>query len=152
MIDEEQAVDAQAAADRTFFRQTVESQQQAIETIREAARAADAEAVYSAPVEQHGYTVITASELSVGLGLGFGMGGSVGSAEGDGEKRPDGSGAGGGGGGGGGWSLGRPVAAIIIGPEGVRVEPIFDMTKVGIAAVTALGALFLGWRAMISGK
>jgi len=39
----------------------------------------------------------------------------------------------GGGGGGGGAALGRPVAAIEIGPQGVRVEPIVDPTKIAIA-------------------
>jgi hypothetical protein len=33
--------------------------------------------------------------------------------------------------------MGRPVAAIVIGPDGVKVRPIVDVTKVALAAVAA---------------
>ena len=39
--------------------------------------------------------------------------------------------------------MGRPVAAIIINQEGVRVEPIVDVTKVGLAFLTTLGAVLI---------
>ena len=42
-----------------------------------------------------------------------------------------------GGGGGGGGSSGRPVAAIVIGPDGVKIEPVVDVTKIGLAAIGA---------------
>ena len=45
--------------------------------------------------------------------------------------------SGGGGIGGGGRSAGRPVAIIIIGPEGVTVKPVFDVTKIALAGITA---------------
>jgi uncharacterized spore protein YtfJ len=95
--------------------------------------AADVEAVYGSPVSQGEHTVIPAAEVLslVGFGLGSG-GGSQGAAEND----TTGSGSGGGGGG---RMLARPVAAIIISPEGVRVEPIVDVTKIALAAFTALG-------------
>jgi hypothetical protein len=48
----------------------------------------------------------------------------------------------GGGGGGGGVGIGRPVAAIIINRDGVRVEPIIDLTKVALAFITMLGSMF----------
>jgi uncharacterized spore protein YtfJ len=52
----------------------------------------------------------------------------------------EGIGEGGAGGGvGGGRTLSRPVAVIIASPEGVRVEPIADRTKVIMAAITAAG-------------
>jgi uncharacterized spore protein YtfJ len=54
--------------------------------------------------------------------------------------------AGGGGLGGGGGSHGRPVAVIVIGPNGVRVRPVVDVTKIGIAAVTTWLAMFLMFR------
>jgi uncharacterized spore protein YtfJ len=67
--------------------------------------------------------------------MGFGMGvGSGGSDEQTGE---------GGGGGGGGFSLSRPVAVIVSGPDGVRVEPVIDATKIALAALTA-GAFIIG--------
>jgi len=40
------------------------------------------------------------------------------------------------------------VAAILIGPDGVRVEPIVDPTKIAIAFFTTIGAMFVSWRAI----
>jgi hypothetical protein len=34
-----------------------------------------------------------------------------------------------------------PAAAIVVGPQGVEVKPVFDVTKVGLAALTAFGAV-----------
>ncbi len=111
-------------------------------------------AVFSEPVSAEGHTIITASEVMVGMGVGYGIGaGSASSEESEeeqeGEKeleaaaeRSSGEGYGGGGGGGG-FSTGRPVAAIIIEPEGVRIEPIVDVTKLGLASFTMLGSIFL---------
>jgi uncharacterized spore protein YtfJ len=98
--------------------------------------AARAEAVFSQPVVSGDYTVITASEVFAGGGFGFGMG-SEPSHDSAGQKHT----AGGGGGGGGGGSMGRPVAAIIIGPDGVKVEPVMDATKIALAAITAWGSI-----------
>ena len=86
--------------------------------------AAQPNAAFSQPVEAAGYTVITASEaISSG---GFGLGGDV---------------QGSGGGGGGGFSMSRPVATIVIGPEGVKIRPVIDATKLAIAAITAWSAM-----------
>lgn len=97
---------------------------------------ADTNAVFSEPVKVGNTTVITAAEISVGMGLGVGAG-----------EGPSDEGRGSGGGGGG-FSAGRPVAAIIVEPDGVRVEPIVDITKLGIALFTTLGAIFMARRAM----
>lgn len=93
---------------------------------------ADVEAVYGPPVSQGENVVIPAAEVLslVGFGLGSG-GGSQGT-----ENANTGSGAGGGGGG---RVLARPVAAIIMSPDGVRVEPIVDVTKIALAMFTTLG-------------
>jgi uncharacterized spore protein YtfJ len=112
--------------------------------------AAQPGAVFGEPVQSGAYTVITASEVAAGggFGTGVGMGGPAGATD-----HPDnaGAGAGGGaGGGGGGGSSGRPVAVIVIGPEGVTVKPIFDVTKLGIALITAWGAMFLAVNRMRS--
>lgn len=80
--------------------------------------------------------VITAATFSRAGGFGFGGGG--GSSEGAAEFGT------GGGGGGGGTSEGRPVAVIDIGPEGVRIRPVLDFTKIGLAA---LGGMLALWRA-----
>jgi len=101
------------------------------------------EAIYSKPVQQGEYTIITASELTAGLGVGYGGGGGSGSpAKQKNEETTTNVGYGGGGGGGGG-TLARPVAVISIGPDGVNVEPIVDVTKIAIALFTAFGAMWV---------
>jgi uncharacterized spore protein YtfJ len=92
--------------------------------------AAQASAVYSAPVTTGAYTVIAASEVTAGGGFGSGQG----------SGPPEGSGGGMGGGGG---SSGRPVAVIVVGPDGVQVKPIFDVTKFGLAVLTAWAAMLV---------
>jgi uncharacterized spore protein YtfJ len=107
-------------------------------------------AVFSEPVSAEGHTIITTSEVMVGMGVGYGIGAGSATAEESEEEddqeaeveRSGGEGYGGGGGGGG-FSTGRPVAAIIIEPEGVRIEPIVDVTKLGLAFFTMLGSIFL---------
>lgn len=96
--------------------------------------AANVETVYGPPVSQGENVVIPAAEVLSVVGFGIGMGGGQGPNEA--ENRGSG---GGGGGGGGGRVLARPVAAIIMSPRGVRVEPIVDVTKVALAFFTTLG-------------
>jgi len=95
--------------------------------------AANVEAVYGPPIREGENVIIPAAEiLSIaGFGLGSGSG-----SQGSGENENIGSG---GGGGGGGRVLSRPVAAIVISPTGVRVEPIVDVTKIVLAVFTTLG-------------
>ncbi|MBS1252738.1 MAG: hypothetical protein MAG451_01780 [Anaerolineales bacterium] len=102
-------------------------------------------AVFSEPITSEDYTVITASEVSVGMGFGYGMGGGTdtGSAEGEATSESGPRDEGGGGGGGGGMSSGRPVAVISIGPGGVRVEPVVDTAKIGVALFTTLGSMLM---------
>jgi uncharacterized spore protein YtfJ len=110
---------------------------------------AGAQAVFSEPVTQGDYTVITAAEVFTAVGSGYGVGqgsSQLGEAEdqSEGEEREGGTGFGSGGGGGGGGTVnGRPVAVIIVGPGGVRVEPVVDVTKIGLAFLTTLGAMAL---------
>lgn len=111
--------------------------------------AAQPGAVFGEPVTSGNYTVITASE--VGAGGGFGSGGGLGPSRQPGSRQQEGEGDGGPqssrsegagfGGGGGGGSGGRPVAAIVIGPDGVTVRPILDVNKVLLAAISAWGAM-----------
>lgn len=95
--------------------------------------------VYSAPVVAGSYTVITASEVTAGGGFGFGQG--HGPADVGKESTQTSGRVGGGGGGGGGGSLGRPVAVISIGPDGVSVKPVVDPTKIALTAVAALATI-----------
>ncbi len=128
---------------------SIPDQNKASELIGKLFTVAQAGSVYSQPVVSGEYTVITASEISVSMGVGFGGGGTLKANTGqtESEKSPD-TGEVGGGGGGGGFSLGRPVAVISVGPAGVRVEPVVDITKIGLALITALGAMFMMLRKM----
>lgn len=101
--------------------------------------AANVEAVYGEPVKEGDTLIIPAAEVVAGMGFGVGSGYGNG---GDEESENGGSG-GGGGGGGGGRVFSRPVAVIIVSPEGVRVEPVVDATKIALAFLTA-GAFMLG--------
>lgn len=109
--------------------------------------AADSSKVFGQPVTCGEYTVITASEVASGGGYGLGMGFGLPQAtkgkasESSGASAGNAGEGGGGGTGGGGGSMGRPVAAITLGPDGVTVKPVVDVTKVGLAALTALGAM-----------
>jgi uncharacterized spore protein YtfJ len=94
---------------------------------------ASAEAVFGQPVVNGDTTVIPCSEVAIGMGMGSGSGPV------DEKGNPTGSGSGGGGG-----ARGRPVAAIVITKDGVRVEPIFDLTKIILASLTT-GTFILLW-------
>jgi uncharacterized spore protein YtfJ len=110
--------------------------------------AAEPGVVFSAPVVSGEYTVITASEVMGFGGFGFGTGSGPTRAQSsptDNGREPQASDspdvASGAGGGGGGGSVGRPVAAIVIGPNGVKVEPIVDVTKLALAGITTWGSI-----------
>jgi uncharacterized spore protein YtfJ len=110
--------------------------------------AAQPGAVYGQPVVCGNYTVITASEVASGgsFGSGISFGPIATSAT---EKQPDEQepqsgvrrSSGGGGMGGGGGAIGRPVAIIVIGPDGVTVKPVFDITKIALTAIPAWKAI-----------
>lgn len=127
----------------------VKSQEQAAELMEKLFAVAQPGAVYGEPITAEGHTIITASEVSVGMAFGYGIGGGSGVAcqgQGESEEEPEdegGEAAGvGSAGGGGGGSMGRPVAAITISQEGVRVDPIVDVTKIGLAFFTTIGSMF----------
>ena len=124
----------------------VPNQERANELMKKLIDAGQTKTVFSEPVEAGEYKVITAAEISVAMGYGYGGGGGVGQMAGakTEEETPEGEqnyGVGGGGGGGG-ATLSRPVAAIEIGPHGVRVEPIIDPTKIVVAFFTTLVSMF----------
>jgi uncharacterized spore protein YtfJ len=99
---------------------------------------ASADAVFGQPVVNGDTTVIPCSEVVIGMGMGSGSGPV------DETGNPTGSGSGGGGG-----ARGRPVAAIIITKEGVRIEPVYDLTKIVLATLTT-GAFILLWVGRLS--
>lgn len=127
---------------------TGKGEEQSVAAMERLFAAARPGAVFSEPVTAGGYTVITAREIGLGGGFGFGKGFGVPTVEAGANGAANAIGGGSGAGGGGG-SNGRPVAVVIIGSDGVRVEPIVDVSKIalaGIAASTAALALFLKMR------
>ncbi len=102
--------------------------------------AADVRRVYGEPVRLGETTILPAAEvLSI---AGFGMGSGAGArTDALGKHR-----GGGGGGGGGGRTLARSVAVIVSTPDGVRVQPVLDVTKIALAALTAAGFVFVSWK------
>ena len=115
------------------FWQSVESSQETTELIGRLFDVALPDAIFSDPLTKGDYTVILASETTVSMGAGFGGGGGI---DTDGEQGS------GGGGGGGGYAANRPVAMIEIGPNGVRVEPIIDASKIVVTFIASLIAIF----------
>ncbi len=105
------------------------------DTVEEFLAAADVRVVYGEPIIHEDTMIIpTAEVLSV---IGFGVGAGSGR---DTHENPDNPSIGSGsGGGGGGRVLARPVAVVISSPEGVRVDPVFDLTKIALAGLTAVG-------------
>lgn len=96
---------------------------------------ASVEAVYGKPIKNGDMLIIPTAEVASFMGFGFGTGSGQ-STESQEDHPMEGSGTGGGGGG----SIhSRPVAMVIASPEGVRVEPVIDLTKIGLAALTSAG-------------
>ena len=66
-------------------------------------------------------------------GFGGGAGGGV----------DDSSGGSGGGGGGGGVGRSRTIAVAIVGPDGVKIRPVVDVTGLALPAAGAIAALLM---------
>jgi uncharacterized spore protein YtfJ len=97
---------------------------------------ADVGSVYGEPIKKGNTTIIPTAEVASFMGFGLGAGtGPAADPSKPGETLP----AGGSGGGGGGYNFARPVAVIIATPDDVRIQPIIDVTKVAIAALTTFG-------------
>ena len=105
------------------------------DTMEEFLAAADVRVVYGEPIMHDDTMIIPTAEVLCGVGFGIGSG-SGSSTEQSADKPMQGAGSGGGGGG---RILSRPVAVVVASPEGVRVEPVVDITKIALAALTAVG-------------
>jgi uncharacterized spore protein YtfJ len=146
--------------DQSFYAMSLQNVTQVHDLIGRLFRVAEPGAVYGEPIVSGERTIVVTSELSMAIGAGVGFGHSVepestasnsagaGANGGTSASTPEHKDETGGGGGGGGYSFGRPVAAVIIEPAGVRVEPIVDPTKLGIAFFTTLGAMFFAWTSL----
>lgn len=99
-------------------------------------RTAQPDSVFGHAVERGEVTIIPCCEFMLGMGMGSGSGTSPAQGDATESRRPTSAGEGAGAGGG---AQGRPVAAIVITGNQVRVEPIVDATKVALAALTTAG-------------
>lgn len=112
------------------------------DTLGEFLQSASVDAVYGTPIQDGDTLIIPAAEVLTVMGFGVGSGRGTGyskETDSDEEQSDEVSEGSGSGGGGGGRVLARPAAVIISTPEGVRVEPVVDVTKLGLAALTAAG-------------
>ena len=110
-----------------------------VQAISQLVSNASVDTVFGRPIERDGATIIPCSEIAVGFGMGSGTGPV------DERGNPTGGGSGGGGG-----SQGRPIAVIVMSQEGVRIEPILDLTKVALAGITT-GSFMLFWLSRLVG-
>lgn len=95
---------------------------------------ADVSRVYGEAIEVGDNTIIPTAEVLSFVGLGAGAGSGTSHEEEEGHQEGSGGGAGGGG-----RTMARPVAVVVASADGVRVEPVLDVTKIGLAALTAAG-------------
>jgi uncharacterized spore protein YtfJ len=125
--------------EETSMDQTIEFSNQ---VIKELFDRASVDRVYGKPISHGEVTIIPAAEVIAGAG--FGAGSGHGPEEGENVM---GSGVGSGGGG---RAFSRPVAVIVASPEGVRVEPVVDPTKILLGALTASGFILAMMSRMMS--
>lgn len=104
---------------------------------------ADVNAVYGTTIRHGGQIIIPAAEVFAVAGFGTGAG--------NGTDKNGGAGSGSGGGGGG-RTFSRPVAVIVSDQNGVHIKPVFDSTKVWLAALTAAGFMIASLVKMTRGK
>lgn len=103
--------------------------------------AADVSKVYAPAVEHGERLMIPAAELVAVAGFGMGSGSGIVAAGSRSPRR-----GGGGGGGGGGRTFARSVAVVVSSPEGVEIRPVIDVTKIALAALTAVGFVWAAWK------
>jgi uncharacterized spore protein YtfJ len=114
-----------------------------VQMLKRFSATANASTCFGTPVTVDDRTLIPAAEVVAGFGAGGGGGEGKEGLEpdtGDSDGKATGSGEGAGGGG---FTRVRPVAVVVVGPDGVTVEPVVDATQIAMAGVAA-GA-FLGF-------
>ncbi len=102
----------------------------------DARKQASVDAVFGAPIESNGKTVIPIASATYGFGLGIGV--SESSAPADSEESNSS------GGGGGGGYLVRPMAVVVIDQDGVRIDPILNEGRIALAGIL-MGAWTVFW-------
>ena len=105
------------------------------DTLENFLAAADVETVYKEPIEHGDVLIIPTAEVVAFMGFGV----MHGENNTEGENQGRGSGTGGGGVG---KVFARPVATVVASPEGVRIEPVIDLTKIALAGLTTAAFMF----------
>lgn len=133
--DEGDVVDEDAGTQRAFddIGRQVGVISGADQVARALERAASGEGVVGPATTVGDCAVVPLLETYAAGGFGGGSGTGV----------DDGSTGGGGGGGGGGVGRSRAVAVAIVGPEGVKLRPVVDVTGLALPAASAVAALLL---------
>ncbi len=131
------------AMDAAPMEESPEPMQVIQDTMDQLLATADVNAVYGTHIRHGGQIIIPAAEVFAVAGFGIGSG--------TGTDKDGGSGNGSGGGGGG-RTFARPVAVVISDANGVRVKPVLDTTKLGLAALTAAGFMLATLAKMMRGK
>jgi uncharacterized spore protein YtfJ len=94
------------------------------------------ETVFGEPITVGDRVIIPVAETSLGGGVGFGRGPGP---EGEPQTRTLALGGGAGGG-----ATTRPVAAIVVTADGVRVQPVIDVGKLALTSIASTAALWQG--------
>ncbi|MHB8143535.1 MAG: spore germination protein GerW family protein [Thermoleophilia bacterium] len=129
------------SATATLDEKRMKPMQMTEETLDRFIKTVNVSAVFGEPVKAGENVIIPTAQVMGGMGFGAGFGSG---RQGRGEEA--GNTGEGGGSGGGGRSMSRPVAAVVASPEGVRVEPVIDKTRItltGMIAGALLGLMFI---------
>ncbi len=115
-------------------------EEKALRPIEEMLERLTVAATIGEPLKEGAVTLIPVANVAYGFGYGYGSGTNREAAEENAAaERSEGSGAGGGGGG-----MARPLGFIRVDAEGVRYEPMMDLTRISLAGIF-LSAWFVFW-------
>jgi uncharacterized spore protein YtfJ len=112
-----------------------ESTVASIEPIEEMLGRLNVKAVFGEPIQQGEAVVVPVAKVSYGFGYGSGYGHGPARSPAA-EQATTACASEGGGGGGGGGGMATPLGVLRITAEGVKYEPILDLTRISLAALT----------------
>ncbi len=105
-----------------------------IEPIENMLKRLNVGAVFGEPIREGDATILPVASVGYAFGYGSGRGRGPASASGDEAEAPVSAGEGEGGGGGGGGKA-QPKGVIRITADGVKFEPVMDLTRISLAGI-----------------
>jgi uncharacterized spore protein YtfJ len=105
-----------------------------IEPIEDMLKRLNVNAVFGAPIKEGDATILPVANVGYGFGYGSGRGRGPATTSGD-EAAAPGTASEGEGSGGGGGGMAQPKGVIRITADGVKFEPIMDMTRISLAGI-----------------